>query len=411
MRVADFGKWPDPVCCARCFPLLLVLPVISRPPSSHDTRAPIAFIDLKAQRRRLGSAVDAAMMRVLDHGAFVLGPEVAMLEARLAERAGVRHAISCASGMDALVMLLMAHDIGPGDAVLCPSFTFAATAEAIALRGATPVFVDVRPDDFNMDPESAASAIAALPAHLTLRGIIAVDLFGQPADYPALSALAARHGVWLLADAAQSFGARLGNHAVGSLGDFAITSFFPAKPLGAYGDGGAIFTEDARLRDILLSIRVHGQGLDKYENVRLGLTARLDTVQAAVLLEKLEIFDEEIVARNRVAARYAAGLAGMVQTPQLAPDRSSVWAQYTVRSDHRDALVAALKADGVPTAIYYPRPLHRQAPYAAALVAPGGLPVTEQLAASVFSLPMHPYLEAEVQDYIIERVCAHCEHR
>lgn len=369
-------------------------------------RAPIPFIDLGAQRRRLGSAVDQAITRVLDHGMFILGPEVAAFEARLAERGGARHAVSCSSGTDALTMLLMAHDVGPGDAVLCPSFTFMATAETIALVGATPVFVDVLADDFNMDPASAEAAIAALPPGLTLRGIIAVDLFGQPADYPALTAVGRRHGVWVMADAAQSYGATLDNRAVGSLGDFTTTSFFPAKPLGAYGDGGAILTDDDGLRETLLSIRVHGQGRDKYENLRLGLTARLDTIQAAVLLEKLAIFDEEIVARDRVAARYADGLADVAIVPRLKPGRGSVWAQYTLRVEGRDALCAGLREDGVPTAIYYPRPLHTQPPFRASPIAPGGLPVTEALAQSVISLPMHPYLAPDTQDYIIDRVRA-----
>lgn len=367
--------------------------------------APLPFIDLKAQRRRLGPQIEAALARVLEHGAFIMGPEVRELEAQLAAYAGVKHCISCASGTDALMMVLMAKGIGPGDAVFCPSFTFAATAEVVALLGASPIFVDVREDDFNIDPQSLAAAIpVAEAAGLTPRGIIAVDLFGQPADYRALQPLADAHGLWILADAAQSFGASYDNRRVGALGDFATTSFFPAKPLGCYGDGGAIFTNDDDFRDVLHSIRVHGQGRDKYENIRLGITGRLDTMQAAVLLQKMTIFDDEIAARNAVADRYAAGLPKSIAAPAVLAGRTSVWAQYTVLLDNRDAVQQALQADGIPTMIYYMRPLHTQPPYAAFPQAPGGLPVTDRLAQRVLSLPMHPYLEVPTQDRILEAV-------
>lgn len=367
--------------------------------------APLPFIDLKAQRRRLGPQIEAALARVLEHGAFIMGPEVRELEAQLAAYAGVKHCISCASGTDALMMVLMAKGIGPGDAVFCPSFTFAATAEVIALLGASPIFVDVREDDFNIDPQSLAAAIpVAEAAGLTPRGIIAVDLFGQPADYRSLQPLADAHGLWILADAAQSFGASYDNRRVGALGDFATTSFFPAKPLGCYGDGGAIFTNDDDFRDVLHSIRVHGQGRDKYENIRLGITGRLDTMQAAVLLQKMTIFDDEIAARNAVADRYAAGLPKSIAAPAVLAGRTSVWAQYTVLLDNRDAVQQALQADGIPTMIYYMRPLHTQPPYAAFPQAPGGLPVTDRLAQRVLSLPMHPYLDAPTQERILEAV-------
>jgi dTDP-4-amino-4,6-dideoxygalactose transaminase len=364
--------------------------------------APLPFIDLKAQRRRLGPQIEQALVRVLEHGAFILGPEVRDLEAQLAAYAGVKHCISCASGTDALMMVLMAKGIGPGDAIFCPSFTFAATAEVVALLGASPIFVDVCADDFNIDPESLKAALpVAEAAGLTPRGIIAVDLFGQPADYRALQPLADANGLWILADAAQSFGASHHNRRVGALGDFATTSFFPAKPLGCYGDGGAIFTNDDDFRDVLHSIRVHGQGRDKYENVRLGITGRLDTMQAAVLLQKMTIFDDEIAARNAVAERYAAGLPKEMIVPTLLSGRSSVWAQYTVLLENRDAVQQRLQADGIPTMVYYMRPLHTQPPYQKYPQAPGGLAVTGSLSQKVLSLPMHPYLDAPTQERIL----------
>ena len=367
--------------------------------------APLPFIDLKAQRRRLGPQIEQALARVLEHGAFIMGPEVRELEAQLAAYAGVKHCISCASGTDALMMVLMAKGIGPGDAVFCPSFTFAATAEVVALLGASPIFVDVREEDFNIDPASLKAAIpAAEAAGLTPRGIIAVDLFGQPADYRALQPIADANGLWILADAAQSFGASIDNRRVGALGDFATTSFFPAKPLGCYGDGGAIFTNDDDFRDVLHSIRVHGQGRDKYENVRLGITGRLDTMQAAVLLQKMTIFDDEIAARNAVAERYAAGLPKTWTVPALLPGRTSVWAQYTVLVENREAVQQALQAEGIPTMVYYMRPLHTQPPYQSYPQVPGGLPVTDRLSQKVLSLPMHPYLEAPTQDRILAAV-------
>jgi len=365
--------------------------------------APIPFIDLQAQRRRLGDRIDAAIARVLAHGAFVMGPEVEALERRLADYAGVRHAITCASGTDALMMPLMAWGVGQGDAVFCPAMTFAATAEAVALTGATPVFVDVEEASFNIDVGSLGAAIGAIleAGRLRPRAVIPVDLFGQPARYDRVEPLARRHGLFVLADAAQSFGARLGNRRAAAFGDAAGTSFFPAKPLGCYGDGGAILTDDDGLDALLRSIRVHGQGRDKYENVRVGLNGRLDTIQAAILIEKLAILDEEIAARQAVAARYAEGLRDLVPVPEVAEDALSVWAQYTIRVRDRDAFMAALKAEGIPTAIYYPRPLHRQPAYAHCPVAPGGLPVSERLAAEVVSPPFHPYLDPATQDRII----------
>jgi UDP-2-acetamido-2-deoxy-ribo-hexuluronate aminotransferase len=371
------------------------------------TPAPIPFIDLQAQRRRIASEVERAIGRVLEHGQFIMGPEIAELERALADYCGVKHALACGSGTDALLLLLLAQGVGPGDAVFCPSFTFAASAEVIALIGATPVFVDVAADDFNLAPASFEAAIAATAASgLKPCGVMPVDLFGQPARYPEIERIARRHGLWVLADAAQSFGARLDNRRVGALGDFAATSFFPAKPLGCYGDGGAVFVNDDQLLEVLRSLRVHGQGRDKYENVRVGINGRLDTIQAAVLLQKLKIFDDEIAARDRVAARYSAALAGRVAVPRLRTGVTSIWASYTIEVDDRDGVVERLKARGIPAMIYYPRPLHRQGPYARYPVAPGGLPVTEALAARVLSLPMHAYLDEATQERIIEGVRA-----
>ena len=369
--------------------------------------APIPFIDVAAQRRRLGRSVDEAIARVLGHCQFILGPEVRTFEAELAAFCGARHAVSCASGTDALVMVLMALGVGPGDAVICPSFTFTATAEVAVLVGATPVFADVEEASFNLDPDSLRRACAtARAAGLRPRVVIPVDLFGQPADYGRITAIAEAEGLFVLDDAAQAFGATYKNRRVGALAPATATSFFPAKPLGCYGDGGAVLTDDDELAAVLRSVRVHGEGRDKYDCVRIGLTGRLDTIQAAVLIEKLKIFPEEIVARERVARRYSAGLADVAAVPRLAQGSTSVWAQYTLRlaPGRRDGLMATLKGQGIPTAIYYPIPLHRQGPYQHFPVAEGGAPVSERLADEVISLPMHAYLEEATQDRIIEAV-------
>jgi dTDP-4-amino-4,6-dideoxygalactose transaminase len=369
--------------------------------------APIPFIDVAAQRHRLGGRIDAAVARVLGHCQFVLGPEVRELEMALAAFCGARHAVTCASGTDALLMVLMAKGIGPADAVICPSFTFCATAEAVALIGATPVFADVDSATFNIAPDSAARAVAAArQAGLNPRMIIPVDLFGQPADFAAINALAAAEELFALDDAAQGFGATTGNRRLGTLADATATSFFPAKPLGCYGDGGAVFTDDDDMRDLLVSLRAHGQGADRYDNVRIGLTARLDTIQAAVLIEKLKIFPEEITERNRIARRYSQHLADVVKVPAVPPHMTSVWAQYTIRitAGSRDAFAAALKAQGIPTAIYYPKPLHRLEAYRHFPADPRGLPVCDLLAEEVISLPMHAYLDETTQDRIIAAV-------
>jgi dTDP-4-amino-4,6-dideoxygalactose transaminase len=369
--------------------------------------APIPFIDLAAQRRRLGPAIDEAVARVLDHCQFIMGPEVRAAEAELAKFCGARHAITCASGTDALLLPLMAKGIGPGDAVICPGFTFHATAEVVALLGATPVFADVAEDTFNIDTASIQRAIAsARGLGLEPKAVIPVDLFGQPADYDAIGAIARAENLFVLGDAAQSFGATCGNRVVGTLADATATSFFPAKPLGVYGDGGAMFTDDDELAEIIRSLRVHGEGSDKYDCVRIGLNGRFDTIQAAVLIEKLKIFSEEIVARDRIARRYSAALAGKCAVPRVSEGMTSVWAQYTIRlpRGRRDGFVGALKAQGVPTAVHYPKPVHRQPAYRGYPVADGGLPVSERLAVEVVSLPMHAYLDEPTQDRIIDAV-------
>lgn len=377
--------------------------------NQHTSPPPIPFIDILGQRRRLGAAIDAAVGRVLTHCAFVNGPEVMQLEAALSAYCGAKHVISCASGTDALVMVLMAKGVGRGDAVLCPSFTFCATGEAVALVGAVPVFVDVDETTFNIGAASLKRGIvAAKKQGLRLRAIIPVDLFGQCADHDAIAEIADAEGMFVLDDAAQGFGASYKGRKLGTQALAMSTSFFPAKPLGCYGDGGAIFTDDDELAATLRSIRVHGQSVgDKYDNVRLGLTGRLDTIQAAVLLEKLKIFDDEIAARNKVAERYANGLSNVVTVPRLADHSTSVWAQYTIRlpqGTDRAAFAAALQAKGVPTAIYYAKPMHQQTAYRDYSVAEGGAPVSEALSKDVISLPMHAYLDAAAQDRVIEAV-------
>jgi dTDP-4-amino-4,6-dideoxygalactose transaminase len=369
---------------------------------------PIPFIDVAAQRQRLGKRLDDAVARVLGHCQFLGGPEVTQLERDLAVFSGARHVVTCSSGTDALLMVLMAKGIGRGDAVLCPSFTFCATGEAVALTGATPVFVDVDAATFNMDAASLQRGIAtAKKGGLKPKAVIPVDLFGQSADHDAIGTVAEEEGLFVLDDAAQGFGASYKGRRLGSFGLATATSFFPAKPLGCFGDGGAIFTDDDELAETLRSVRVHGQGFDKYDNVRLGLTARLDTMQAAILIEKLKIFEDEIVARNKVAERYATGLGNVVTVPRLAKGCTSVWAQYTIRlpaGTDRDGFAAALKAQGIPTAIYYPKSMHQQTAYRDFPVADGGLPTSESLSADVISLPMHAYLDADTQNRIIAAV-------
>ena len=367
--------------------------------------ADVPLIDLASQRRRLGGRVEAAIARVLEHGSFILGPEVAELEERLAAYVGIRHAVTCSSGTDALLMAFMAHGVGPGDAVVVPSFTFAATAEAAVLAGAVPVFADVLPDTFDLDPKSVELAVdAATSSGLRAAAVVTVDLYGQPADYDAIGAVCEARDLLLVADAAQSFGGAWRGQRVGGVAEITTTSFFPSKPLGCYGDGGAIFTDDGDVAERLRSVRVHGRGTSKYDNVRLGLNARLDTLQAAILLEKLQVIDEERDARTRVAAAYNERLPSTISVPTVRVEATSAWAYYTVRVDHRDETAAALAAEGVSTAIYYPTPLHRQPAYAEYPRATEDLGVCDALAATVLSLPMHAYLDEASQDRVIDAV-------
>jgi UDP-2-acetamido-2-deoxy-ribo-hexuluronate aminotransferase len=372
---------------------------------------PILGLDLARQRERIASDLESRMAEVLSHHRYILGPEVTELETQLADRTGMKHAVTCSSGTDALLLALMAHNIGPGDAIFTTPFTFVATAEMVELLGATPVFVDIELDSFNISSEALASQIDRITREgaLTPKGIIAVDLFGLPANYDAINTLAARHDLFVIADAAQSFGGSLNNSPVGGLAGITATSFFPAKPLGCYGDGGAVFTDDDDIANAFTSIRMHGKGTDKYDNVRHGLNARLDTLQAAVLLAKLPIFDDEISARNRIATAYTDGLHNVVTTPTVPDNAISAWAQYSILVDNRDAVAEALKEMGVPTAIYYPKPLHLQTAYASHGHKPGDFPVSETASERILSLPVHPYLDDEQVSFIIDAVCHACE--
>ena len=369
---------------------------------------PIPFIDLQAQRRRLGPALDAAIRCAVEGGQWILGPQVAQFEKDISAWAGVKHAIGCSDGTDALLLLLRAWGVGPGDAVFVPAFTFVASAEVVVLAGAVPVFVDVLPDTFNMDPVSLEAAIAMVKrdGKLKPKVVMPVDLFGQPADYRSLAPMAKREGLKLLCDTAQGFGAVMDGKRAGSIGDAAATSFFPAKPLGCYGDGGACFTNDDGLKEKLLSLRMHGQGRDRYEHVAIGLNARLDTIQAAILIEKLKIFEDEIEKRNAVAQRYTSAFANSnrIKTPVVLEGVTSTWAQYTLQVADRARFQADLKQAGVPTMVYYPIPLSRQPAYAAY---PGvATPVSEALCGHVVSLPMHPYLDEDAQNRVIDAVLA-----
>jgi dTDP-4-amino-4,6-dideoxygalactose transaminase len=378
----------------------------------------VKLTDLLAHRARIGDRIDAAIAAAVTGGRWIMGAQVAELEHRLGEHCGAAHVVSCSNGTDALMLGLLALGMAPGDAVLCPTFTFTATAEVIALLGGVPVFVDCEPDGFNCDPASVAEAVgAARGAGLRPVGLIAVDLFGVPADHPGLRSLCHREGLWLLDDGAQGFGATLDGAAVGTLAPVTTTSFFPAKPLGCYGDGGALFTDDAAIAATLRSLRVHGQGSDKYDNPRVGMNARLDTIQAAVLAEKLAIFADELDRRRAVAEAYEKGLGDVVVTPRVPVGCRPSWAQYTVRVEGggRDEVQARLDAAGVDTAVYYPRPLHLQGAYAAG---PGArlvdLSRSERLAGEVLSLPMHPYLtEGEVERVIgaVSKAAAEHEER
>jgi len=367
---------------------------------------PIPFIDLQAQRKRMGASLERAIANAVEGGQWIMGPQVRALEEQLAEYAGVKHAIACANGTDALVIVLRAWGVGPGDAVFVPAFTFAASAEVVVLAGATPVFVDVLEDTFNMAPESLEAAIAMVKRDGALRPRVAmpVDLFGQAADYHALAPIAGRENLLMLCDAAQAFGAMFDGRRTGSIGDASATSFFPAKPLGCYGDGGCSFTDDDELAELLRSIRIHGQGRDKYENVRIGVNSRLDTIQAAILLEKLKIFPEELELRERVAGRYSAafGRSNRIRVPRIVAGAQSSWAQYTIQIPDRDRVKAELEEQGIPAQIYYPAPLSAQRGYRE--FPSVALPVSEALGKTVLSLPMHPYLDEATQGRIVDAV-------
>ncbi|GHC69775.1 DegT/DnrJ/EryC1/StrS family aminotransferase [Limoniibacter endophyticus] len=363
------------------------------------------FIDLGAQRERLGDRINSAIMRVVNSGKYILGPEVSELEGALAEYVGVKHVVACANGTDALLIPLLARGIGPGDAVFVPSFTFAATAEVVALAKAAPVFVDVDPDTYNLDPASLEAAIAMIKQEgkLKPRAIIPVDLFGEPADYEAILAIAKRENLMVIEDAAQAIGGGA-DQMCGAYGDVAGTSFYPAKPLGCYGDGGAMFTNDGELADLLRSYAFHGKGETQYDNVHVGLNSRLDTVQAAILLEKLAILEDEMEARRKVAQRYFDGFGTMLKAASNRTGTRSAWAQYAIETSHRDALRAHLTENGIPSVIYYVKPLHVQKAYEHFPRTPTGLAVSETLPKQILCLPMHPYLSSGDQDRIIDTV-------
>ena len=361
------------------------------------------FIDLKAQYRSIQANVDARIHAVLEHGQYILGPEVTELERKLAERVGVAHAISCSSGTDALLLALMALGVGAGNEVITTPFTFFATGEMIALLGAVPVMVDIEPDTYNIDPALIEAAITP-----RTRAIMPVSLYGQPAAMDEINAIAARHGLPVIEDAAQSFGGTYKGRQSCGLSTIGCTSFFPSKPLGAYGDGGACFTDDDALALAMHQLRNHGQQ-QRYQHARIGINGRLDTIQAAILLAKLEIFDAELAARDHAAQGYAnaladAAAAGLVRTPLLRDGNTSPWAQYTIEVEDREAVVAALQAEGVPTAVHYPVPMHRQPVFAGLGIAAGTLPHAERAAARVLSLPMHPYLHATEIEFVAAAV-------
>ena len=382
------------------------------------------FIDLPAQQKKIRDKIEDNIRKVLDHGQYIMGPEITALEKRLADYVDTRHAVGCASGTDALLLALMAHEVGPGDAILTTPFTFVATAEVISLLGAIPVFVDIDPMTFNIDPKRLEQTIEALTSEASPdhplpqaiimnspqpKGIIAVDLFGLPADYDSINAVAAKHGLFVIEDAAQSFGGVYKGRRACSMGNISCTSFFPAKPLGGYGDGGMCFTNNPGLDELMRSLRVHGQGSDKYDNVRIGINGRLDALQAAILLAKFDIFAEEIILRQQVAGRYTKHFdrSDLLTPPYIPSDCQSAWAQYSVlakNNQSRSILLEKLKREGIPTAIYYPKPLHLQEAFSCLGYQNGDFPVTEDCASRIFSLPMHPYLTEEDQ----ERICKVC---
>jgi len=384
----------------------------------------IPFIDLKTQYQKIESKVKARIDKVLNHGAYVMGPEVSELEQKLSQYVNTDYALACSSGTDALILALMALDIGPGDAVLTTPFTFFATAETIAFLGATPIFVDIDPETYNLSVNELEKTIRTIknneqtlcplpanikPSSVSLKAIITVDLFGLPCDYDQITEIARQENLKLIEDAAQSFGATYKSRKACSFGDISCTSFFPAKPLGCYGDGGMCFTNEQDIIESLRSLRIHGQGKDKYENIRIGINGRLDTLQAAILLTKLEIFPREIELRQQVAERYNRLFEQLPElvTPQVPADRTSVWAQYSLLAENnhqRDKILAHLKENNIPTAIYYPKPLHLQKAFDYLGYKQGDFPISENIGERIFSLPMHPYLEPDMQEKIFRLV-------
>lgn len=364
------------------------------------------FIDLEAQQARIKDKLDARIQAVLAHGKYIMGPEVKELEEKLASFCGAKHCITCANGTDALLLALMAYGIRTGDAVFVPSFTFASTIEVVPCMGATPILVDIDLATFNMDPESLKRAIAlARDQGLRPAVVIPVDLFGLPANYPAITEIAKKEGMKVIADSAQGFGGTINGQMTGTFGDITTTSFFPAKPLGCYGDGGAMFTNDDDMAMLLDSMRVHGKGTEKYDNVRIGMNSRLDTLQAAILLEKLDIYSDEIASRQRAAYFYSEALGDHFVTPFVPEGYSSVWAQYTLRAKterERSERMDHLKSHGIPSMVYYPRPLHLQTAYKDCMRDPEGLGNSEEAASTVFSLPMHGYLNAQLCRRVVQ---------
>ena len=366
---------------------------------------PLKFIDLAEQQKTIRLEIDNAVKKVLDHGIYIMGPEVKEFEQELCKFSQVKHSLTCANGTDALTLVLMAWGVGPGDAVFVPSFTYVASAEAPSQLGATPFFVDVAEDTFNIDHESLKQAIIdARKLGLNPSVVITVDLFGYPSDVDKITDIAHSNNIKVLVDAAQSYGACLDSRPVGSMGDATTTSFFPAKPLGCYGDGGAVFTNNDNDAELINSIRLHGKGKEKYDNVRIGLNSRLDTIQAAILIEKLKIFPKELIMRQKVANYYEEGLGSCIKTPQIKNSASSAWAQYTLIIKNRDFIQEELKKMGTPTVIYYPNPLSKQTGYKHYPSVSSGVKTSEYLAQHVLSLPMHPYLKRENQKKIIDSI-------
>ncbi len=364
------------------------------------------FIDLKTQQFNIKEKIKARIDKVLSHGKYIMGPEVFELEDILGDYVGVKHCISCSSGTDALLIPLMAKGIGPGDAVITTPFTYIATGEVISLLGATPIFSDICPKTFNIDPNSLENSIEEADSKgLKAKAIIPVDLFGLPANYDKIEKFATKNKLFILEDAAQGFGGTFMGNKAGSFGNAAATSFFPAKPLGCYGDGGAIFTNDDNLSKLMKSIRVHGSGANKYDNIRIGLNGRLDTLQAAILLEKIKIFDPELDRRNEIAKYFRGNLPEKFRSQFVPKNFSSSWAQFSIVAEsmgHRDRVLASFKNKGIPVMIYYGVPLHLQSVFKSLNYCKGSFPNSENIANRIFSIPMHPYLEKNSQDIMLE---------